>query len=89
MTELTELITLTNQYCPNCETEVLATIIEKQETYNVLGIDEITIIASVCVCSACQCEIWNNDLDDQNLMKAYRIFAENHPKINFKAKKYL
>ena len=73
-------------YCPVCEMEVQTTIVEKEETYNVLSIDRITITASVCTCCFCKSEIWNDYLDDQNLKKAYRIFQAKHPEIDFKAK---
>ena len=76
-------------YCPNCCRESPILIIEKDETYSVMDIEDITINASVCVCNICKREIWHNDFDGKNLMKAYRIFAEKHPEIDFPAKKYL
>ena len=76
-------------YCPNCCKESTISIIEKEETYNVMGVEDITITASVCKCNICKREIWYNDFDGENLMKDYRVFAKKYPEIDFPAKKHL
>lgn len=86
---MTEVAKFGHKYCPNCGRETPTTIIEKEETYNVLGIDDITITASVCTCGICKFEIWDDYYDNQNLLKVYSIFSAKHPDVDFPAKKYL
>lgn len=86
---MSEFIIVGIHYCPKCEKHTPTTIVEKEETYNVLGIEDITITASVRTCDICKFELWDNYYDNQNLLKVYRIFSEKHPDVDFQAKKYL
>lgn len=64
-------------YCPKCETEVESTIREVTETYPVKG-EEITITARVRFCAVCGEDIWDDELDAQNLLTAYALYREKH-----------
>jgi len=66
-------------FCPECLEIQPISIVEKEETYNVLGIDKITIKANVCTCDVCKTEIFHDELDDDNLKRAYQIFNSRHP----------
>ncbi len=63
------------KYCPVCDKEQEIIIIEKQETYPVKGVD-IEVQAHVCTCSVCHEEIWDPDLDDENLILAYQEYRK-------------
>ena len=53
-------------------------IITKDETYPVLG-NPITITASVKVCCDCGQELFDYDLDDNNLRMAFGIYNDLYP----------
>ena len=64
-------------YCPICADEREIIIKKVEETYPVKG-EEVTITASVSFCTACGNEIWNEDLDTQNLKIAFDTFRSRH-----------
>lgn len=63
------------KYCPVCNEEHEVIVTEKWETYPVKGID-IEVQAHVCTCSVCHTEIWDAELDDENLTQAYQKYRE-------------
>jgi len=50
---------------------------KEMETYPVKG-ESITIEANVTYCDVCGEQIWDQELDDENLVKAFRIYREKH-----------
>ncbi|HOO52024.1 MAG TPA: type II toxin-antitoxin system MqsA family antitoxin [Alphaproteobacteria bacterium] len=64
-------------YCPNCDKEVILREERRKETYPVKG-EEITIDATVCVCSECNEDVWDRETDDANLDMAYNIYRKRH-----------
>ena len=64
-------------FCPYCGKKVSYKIKEKQEIFKVKG-EEIEILSKVAVCSICGKELLEPCLDDQNLSKAFRKYAEKH-----------
>lgn len=63
--------------CPKCGA-VSETIVEKRtESYPVKG-DPISILANVRVCLACGQDVYDRDLDSQNLQLAYDEFRQKH-----------
>ena len=64
-------------YCPKCATNVETTVREVAETYPVKG-EEITIKARVRFCNRCDEDIWDDELDAQNLLDAYIEYRKRH-----------
>lgn len=64
-------------FCPCCDKRVSYRIEEKQETFKVRG-EEIEILSKVAVCSVCGEELLEPYLDDQNLLKVFKKYAERH-----------
>lgn len=64
-------------YCPNCNSEVLTEIKTVSETYPVKG-EEITVTAKVRCCKNCGQDIWDEELDGQNLLDAFAIYRQRH-----------
>ncbi len=62
-------------YCPNCGKEVSLKTIQREEVYPVKG-KEITVNATICVCEECQNEVWNMEIDDDNLIQAYEVYRK-------------
>lgn len=62
--------------CKDCS-HVCTVVIDKQETYNVKG-EDITITAKVKKCEICNAELFDMNLDTENLKAAYRKYKENH-----------
>lgn len=62
--------------CKDCS-HIRTVIIDKQETYNVKGTD-ITITARVKKCEICNAELFDMNLDTENLKTAYREYKKNH-----------
>lgn len=62
--------------CKDCS-HVRTVIIDKQETYNVKG-EDITITAKIKKCEICNAELFDINLDTENLKAAYRKYKENH-----------
>lgn len=64
-------------YCPNCNSEVLTEVKTVSETYPVRG-EDITITARVRCCNSCGQDIWDEELDGQNLLDAFVIYRQRH-----------
>lgn len=64
-------------YCPNCNSEVLTEVKTASETYPVKG-EEITVTAKVRCCKTCGQDIWDEELDGQNLLDAFAIYRQRH-----------
>jgi len=64
-------------YCPKCETEVRSTVREVSETYPVKG-EDITINARVRSCDVCGEDIWDDEIDSENLLTAYAEYRRRH-----------
>ena len=62
--------------CRDCS-HISTVTIDKQETYNVKG-EDITITARVKKCEICNAELFDVDLDTENLKEAYREYKKNH-----------
>ena len=67
-------------YCDRCCGFVDYKVTTKKEIYKVKGTDEIEIEAQVAVCANCGNELFDIYLEDQNLKKAFKIYAERHRK---------
>ena len=65
------------RFCPECGKEMDTVIRSTQETYPVKG-EDITIMAHVRYCESCGCDIWDDELDAQNLLTAYAAYREKH-----------
>lgn len=64
-------------YCPKCGVDVETTVREVLETYPVKG-EDITVKAQVRFCTACGEDLWDEELDAQNLLDAYTQYREKH-----------
>ena len=64
-------------YCPNCDSEVESSVHTIAETYPVKG-ENITVDARVRFCNCCGNDLWDEDLDAQNLLDAYAIYRRKH-----------
>lgn len=64
-------------YCPNCNSEVESVERIVSETYPVKG-EDITIAAHVKFCMCCNQDIWDDELDAQNLLNAFAEYRKKH-----------
>lgn len=64
-------------YCPSCGREEPFTIETVKETYPVKG-ENIEIDAKVSYCCNCHSEVWNEELDSQNILDAYSRYRQKH-----------
>ena len=64
-------------YCPNCATEVNTIVREVTENYPVKG-EDISVNARVRFCACCGVELWDDELDGQNLLEAYAMYRQKH-----------
>lgn len=64
-------------YCPNCNSEVESIVRTVSETYPVKG-ENITIEARVRFCKCCNEDIWDDELDEQNLINAFAEYRKKH-----------
>lgn len=64
-------------FCLKCGKEAELKKILRAETYPVKG-ENTEVQATVCLCEECDSEIWNSEVDDENLDKAYRIYRKKH-----------
>lgn len=65
-------------FCEKCGNFVGYKIIERKEVYKVKGTDEIEIDVKIAVCENCGSELIDMYLENENLKKAFRIYAEKH-----------
>ncbi len=64
-------------YCPKCNADVETTVREVLETYPVKG-ESITVKALVRFCNVCGEDLWDEELDEQNLLRAYAEYRRIH-----------
>lgn len=64
-------------YCPICDREVESVVRVVSETYPVKG-EEVTIDAHVRFCVHCDEELWDEELDAQNLLDAFAAYRRKH-----------
>lgn len=64
-------------YCVKCDNSTDFVIEHRKETYMVKG-EPIEIDAEVTICSVCGEAVWNEEVDELNIMKAYRIYRKKH-----------
>jgi len=64
-------------FCPSCNADRDASIRQMEESYPVKG-DTITITANVMVCGVCGEAIYDDELDSENLQRAYAKYREKH-----------
>lgn len=65
------------KFCAACMADQNYDVREDMETYPVKG-ESITIEANVAYCKVCGEQIWDQELDDKNLVKAFCIYREKH-----------
>lgn len=65
------------KYCPICDREVESVVRVVSETYPVKG-EDITIDAHVRFCVCCGEEMWDEELDAQNLLDAFAAYRRKH-----------
>lgn len=63
------------KYCPICDKEQEMKVVKKWEEYPVKG-EAIRVLVDVCTCTACQEDVWDSKLDEENLKAAYREYRE-------------
>ena len=68
-------------YCPNCATEVNTIVREVTENYPVKG-EDISVNARVRFCTCCGIDLWDDELDGQNLLDAYAQYRQKHNLMN-------
>ena len=64
-------------YCFQCNAEVESEVRTVQKTYPVKG-EEITINATVRFCKCCGTDLWDDELDEKNLLNAYNEYRRRH-----------
>lgn len=64
-------------FCPSCNADRDASIRQMEESYPVKG-DTITITANVMVCGVCGETIYDDELDSENVQRAYAKYREKH-----------
>lgn len=64
-------------YCPACGEDREIEIREEKESYPVKN-EQTEIIAEVTCCKHCGEQIWNEELDEDNLKKAYTKYRSTH-----------
>ncbi len=65
-------------FCDNCDDFVDYNIITKEETYNILGKEDVTIKSKIAVCDKCGNELFYEDLEKENQRKAFDIYRKNN-----------
>lgn len=65
------------KYCEVCGKEVNASVVRVEETYTVYG-EPITIEAQVVTCPECGEDLYDEELDNSTLLRAYARYRKNH-----------
>ncbi|MBT1279776.1 type II toxin-antitoxin system MqsA family antitoxin [Thermoanaerobacter sp. CM-CNRG TB177] len=65
------------KFCPVCGTERETKVIEKEEISTVRG-DEIKALAKIRVCSVCGEELFDEELEEENIQRVYDIYRKKH-----------
>lgn len=77
-----------SKFCVACMEDQNYEVRKVMETYPVKG-ESITIEANVTYCNVCGEQIWDQELDDENLVKAFRIYREKHNLLQPEEIKYI
>ena len=64
-------------FCQRCDKFVTVSLRKEFEVYPVNG-EPTWVIANICHCNICGDAIWDNQLDSDNLNRAYRKFMKKH-----------
>ncbi|MHA1228813.1 MAG: type II TA system antitoxin MqsA family protein [Candidatus Hodarchaeales archaeon] len=64
-------------YCEKCKDFVDYKIVERKDVYKVRD-DEIEIDARIAFCSNCGSELLDIYLENENLKRAFRVYAKKH-----------
>lgn len=64
-------------FCPICGNEKDFIVKEEKEEIVVKG-EKIEIKSQITYCEKCHNKVWNSELDDKNLKKAYEIYKERN-----------
>lgn len=64
-------------FCPSCDAFKETFVARREETYPVKG-ENTTIEATVRFCLTCQSDIYDAELDSENLRLAYEAFCQKH-----------
>ena len=64
-------------YCPKCHKKVETKIEKLKETYRING-EDIEVLADVLVCCECGEKLFDEELDDDTLLKAYNEYRIRH-----------
>ncbi|ODA39170.1 type II TA system antitoxin MqsA family protein [Desulfosporosinus sp. BG] len=65
------------KYCYNCDCEQETKVIRKKESFPVRG-EPIEVISDVLVCDACQEELFDSELDEANLERAFNEYRKKY-----------
>jgi len=65
------------KFCPVCGTEQETKVIEKEEVSTVRG-DKIKALARIRVCSVCDEELFDEELEEENIQRVYDIYRKKH-----------
>lgn len=64
-------------FCPNCFNDKDFEL--RQEIETIIVRDEpIETCSTITYCKSCGDKVWNNEIDNYNLIKAYEIYKKNH-----------
>lgn len=66
-----------NMYCPECKCEREVEIRNEKEVYPVKG-EDTEIDAKVTYCKFCGEQIWNDEVNNDNLIRALNKYRKNH-----------
>lgn len=66
------------QYCDRCGKEVETKIVERKETFDVMGEGPIEVDAQVLTCIECGNDLFCEKLDDDTLTRAYDAYRRKH-----------
>lgn len=70
-------------FCHVCDDYKDVEIITKEETYKVKN-DEVKILANICRCVICGEELFDTEIDNNNLEKAYEVYRKRHSLLSSK-----
>ena len=66
------------KWCGKCEEDCNAHIELRTETYHIVDEDVLLENVSVVVCDKCGNDIWDGDIDDATLIRAYHKYNQSH-----------
>ena len=65
-------------FCPNCYNYKDFELRQETETIVVRG-EPIETISTITYCNHCGEKVWNDEYEDDNLLRAYSIYESLHP----------